>query len=611
MMMNKYIQDIQKKTVLPYFGWVAMGALPFIISREDYQDRLRAMWAAEAMANWTGLRTEIQYNDPPFLTDNDWGKNAKNGQKIEFVFQDPWQADDDTDIESVYLHMLSNIEEYFYPNFGPPIVSIGISRPGDIEEPIPVVRKYSNSKFQVSKAWRQHINRYIWVSNDRARELMDQYVVPPSTGMPLTNPYSLMIDAQLTTEFFGALCPGMPEQALAVSNTPIRITSSGFATHAAQFHVLLYSHAGVVDQNIPLRDQILWMVDESRQYIPDTSKTADIVDFVRADYIANPDKENWELTRDRIYERYHNKASENGFIYRGKFESSVNFATGIMALLYGGGSFGRTIQIGTLSGWDSDNPTATMGGLLGLMRGYDALVAEFPDHSFSDRFNASRTRDNLPDYLPGDPGADDTFTLMAERMMSRVEIATLDGGGRIDEDNLYIPTDDTRNKTLLNPVHQLYIKSANNYQLEKGKNPTPFLSNGNNEQEICNGWEFDFSGRDGNIESRTGFATLPSTPSGERWAAVVYDEPMVIRGIRLVEGAQSPSEEDTLAIQCRLLVNGEWVNQRIQILRIATPASPYLQLNIYCVPTLSKGIWLDMVSEDPITIAELDGILAD
>ena len=39
----------------------------------------------------------------------------------------------------------------------------------------------------------------------------------------------------MTTEFFGLLCPGMPERALRMGDLPIRTVSRGYATHAAQF----------------------------------------------------------------------------------------------------------------------------------------------------------------------------------------------------------------------------------------------------------------------------------------------------------------------------------------------------------------------------------------
>ena len=86
----------------------------------------------------------------------------------------------------------------------------------------------------------------------------------------------------------------------------------------------------------------------------------------------------------------------------------MNFAAGIMALLYGEMDFRRTVQIGSLAGWDSDNPTSTWGGLLGLLYGHEGLQAHFNKTDFSDDYNIARTRFNMPIPL-------DNFTDMAER----------------------------------------------------------------------------------------------------------------------------------------------------------------------------------------------------
>lgn len=44
------------------------------------------------------------------------------------------------------------------------------------------------------------------------------------------------------------------------------------------------------------------------------------------------------------------------------------------------------IKIGSLCGWDSDNPTATWGGLIEFMMGKKELKKTF-DRKFSNRFN--------------------------------------------------------------------------------------------------------------------------------------------------------------------------------------------------------------------------------
>lgn len=493
-----------------------------------YQQRLHGMWLGSAIANWTGLVTERVRQEAPFYTDDDWGTvriallEWQEDENIDFVFQDPWLADDDTDIEYVYLHLMTQHKTPYL------------------------------SKTQIAAGWETHINRNIWVSNESARALMRLNAEPPVTSMLAVNPNSLMIDAQLTTEFFGAFAPGMPEKALEIANLPIQVTASGYSAHAAQFYVILYALGSQVDPNIPPEEQVVWLVEEARKYFPDSSKTADIVDFVLADFAANPDLNDWERTRDRVYERYHLNAADNGFVYRDWVESSVNFASGIIALLYGGGDYKRTVQIGTLSGWDSDNGTSTMGGLLGLMMGYDTLVAQFPEQDIADRYHSWRTRDELPDYLPDDYQAEDTFTLMAERMIPLVEMVIVDAGGMVEEGKWTLPeraAPDVR----LNPTQLLYLASNNNQMsLNSGEVTAVSSTDSGNTAVLVDGIEFDFSGRE--------IFILPSTfeVDGEETAVtleVTYSQPVTVSTIRLVEGRGGGFETVTI----ELLIDNQWI----------------------------------------------------
>jgi hypothetical protein len=558
------------------------------LSRCDYADRLRAMWLAETIANWTGLTTEAVIQDAPFYTDENWGDDQnlswKPNDVIDFVFQDPWLADDDTDIEYVYLHLLTEHNTiYLTPQ-------------------------------QIADGWREHMNDYIWVSNAQARSLMEQGVLPPVTSMGAANEHFIQIDAQLTTEIFGALAPGMPEQALIMADLPIRTTAGSYSAHAAQYFVVLYSLATQVDTTLPLREQIIWLVGEARKYIPDTSKTADIVDFVLADYLANPDVDDWELTRDRVYDRYHDNAREYGFVYRGWTESSVNFAAGLFALLYGEGDFRRTVQIGTLSGWDSDNGTATVGGLLGLMQGYDAIVAQFPDEEMADRYRIHRTRPTMPDYLPDDRRSEDTFTLMAERMLPLIEEAITDAGGNIEGDLWELPTLPTENFLQLNPLQRLSERSANLQVVAAGG--TVEVSVGGEAissrmQSIVDGFEHDFSGREYRRVPRS-YHDFGAEAGSEVVIDVIYDRTVEIATIRLIEGGNNAFSE----IEAQVLVGGEWqpVPGDTIISQMPDPTIPFQMIDFQLPdPIMGEGIRIIAILPGDlrlpeITVAELDAL---
>ena len=77
-------------------------------------------------------------------------------------------------------------------------------------------------------------------------------------------------------------------------------------------------------------------------------------------------------------------------------------------------------------GWDSDNPTATWGGLIGFMIGKKGIENAF-GRKFSNKFNIHRTRQNFPN------NGIDTFDEMANKGVAIVDRAVLEKmGGKID-----------------------------------------------------------------------------------------------------------------------------------------------------------------------------------
>ena len=281
---------------------------------------------------------------------------------------------------------------------------------------------------------------YLWVSNERAYYLMMDGIEPPLTSEPENNPYFSMIDAQLTTEIFGLFSPGRADIALELAYLPIRTTAKYDAEWISNFYVTMHSLASIVSDTLTMNEKILWLSNEARKELPDSSYSAKMYDFIYASYSNNPDKNNWEKTRDEIYERYQLN-SNDGYIYNQPFDAGINYSASLISLFYGAGNLLRTIQIGTLCGWDSDNPTATWGGLLGFMLGKRGVESIFNKNDFSDAYWIHRTRKNFPDHTDNLEG-EDTFHLMAKRgiqIIDRIVIEQIKGGVDLKNDVWYIP----------------------------------------------------------------------------------------------------------------------------------------------------------------------------
>ena len=408
-----------------------------VVSRAEYADRLHGFWLGQSIANWTGLVTEMVRVEPPFYTDADWGRPAdratwglypRHAAMIDFYLpraDQVWGADDDTDIEYLYQHLLTE---------SPSVLLTGEQiRAGWLRH------IYSNEDARLSPTDFVREN-HLWVSNERAYYLMkDRALAPPATSDPANNPDHDMIDAQLTTELFGLLAPTRPDVALRLAHLPIRTTASGDAAAIAEFYVVMHALASIED-DAPLGPRLRRMAAAARERLPDDRYPAKMYDFVLARYEA--DLVDWAATRDAVYERYQ-AASHDGYTYKQPFDAGINFAASLVSLFYGDGDLRRTIQIGALSGWDSDNPTATWGGLLGFMLGEEGVDRAFGRDDLPDAYWIHRTRRGFPDRTPDQP-AEDTFPLMADRgvrIVNRVVTELMDGRVDTQRDAWVIPVE--------------------------------------------------------------------------------------------------------------------------------------------------------------------------
>lgn len=407
---------------------LAAPAKEWVVSRSQYVDGLQGFWLGQCIANWTGLTTEMDRVEAPFYTDEDWGaadqKNVWGNMGplpvIDFYFEregEVWGADDDTDIEYMYQHILSES--------GSCILSAE----------------------QIRDAWLTHIwsdnynkdgENFLWVSNENAYELMRKGIRPPDTSLPENNPDFEMIDAQLTTEIFGLFAPGRPDVALKMAELPILTTARKDARWAAEFYVTMYSLAAFSESQGDMKARVLWMADRAKQRLPDGSYVRGMYEFVRARYEDSPNSAEWEATRDAFYDAYQLKGKD-GYEYRRPFDAGINFGASLISLFYGEGDLKRTIQIGALAGWDSDNPTATWGGMLGFMLGRKGVEEAFGVNDFSELYFIYRTRQGFPDRTPDREG-EDTFPLMAERGAAIVDKAVVELlGGKREGDVWRVP----------------------------------------------------------------------------------------------------------------------------------------------------------------------------
>ena len=398
----------------------------FEIDRQDYLNKLEGFWLGQSIANWTGLITEMdkignvgEIKTGNFYTRENWNKNDEPNiwspnseyETIDFVLRkenEIWGSDDDTDIEYMYQELMFQGNET-------------ILSPEDIRN-----------------GWIKHIKieeeNFLWVSNQKAFDLMNQGFLPPETSDPEFNEHFDMIDAQLTTEIFGLFSPVNYKYALKMSNLPIRTTSRGDSALISEFYVIIHSLASTINKSKLLDKELVRISDLASEILNKNSYSFKMYDYVKLKFKSGI---TWEQTRDSIYQRYqvnqkdgYNITSRNLYC-NGCFASGINFASSLVSYFYGKGDFKETIKIATLSGWDSDNPASTWGGLLGFIHGKTKIQNIF-NESLSNKYNIHRTRQKFKN------NGIDNFKNMSKKGIAIIDNVVLKTEGFVDlEKNLW------------------------------------------------------------------------------------------------------------------------------------------------------------------------------
>lgn len=392
-----------------------------VIEKDELLDKLEGFWLGQTIANWTGLITENNKigfandgTEEPFYTRDNWGKMNEqswgSSQIIDFKFADKdsiWGSDDDTDIEYIYQELL-------------------------LENKTTIL-----TDNQIRDGWLKHIKKeeqnYLWVSNQKAFDLMINGILPPETSSPNLNPHYEMIDAQLTTEVFGLYSPLNPEYALLMSTLPVRTVARENAEWISQFYIIMHSLSYFNKDEISVKEKINLIADEARKILPNDSYSAKMYDYVKEKHQSGI---TWEAARDSLNLRYQINQMDN-YMWATKsdscygcFAAGINFGASIISLLYGEGDYIKTVKIATLCGWDSDNPAATWGGMLGFIYGADEIKKMF-EVEMSEKYNIHRTRINF-----SNDGIDD-FENMALKSMKIIEkVVTEKLNGKSDNNKL-------------------------------------------------------------------------------------------------------------------------------------------------------------------------------
>ncbi len=168
------------------------------------------------------------------------------------------------------------------------------------------------------------------------------------------------IGAQIFIDGWAMVAAGRPDLAADLAHRAGSISHDGEAVYAAQLLAAMEAQAFVTTDI----DELL---DTGLRYIPAHSLIATMIADIRRWRTEEPD---WRAARDLLDRDY-------GYHrYGGGCHVIPNHGLIILALLYGGGDWDRSMMIVNTCGWDTDCNSGNLGCLLGIRNGLEALAAK-------------------------------------------------------------------------------------------------------------------------------------------------------------------------------------------------------------------------------------------
>ena len=223
---------------------------------------------------------------------------------------------------------------------------------------------------QIGQTWLNYIvegKTILWwggigdVTEHTAYLRLKNGIQPPRSGsIELNGPIMAeQIGSQIFIDSWGLIAPGDPELAADLARRAACVSHDGEAIYGAQVVAALVAQAFV-------EADINALIDAAVSLIPADSTTYRMIEKLREWRVRQPD---WHQTLGRIDSDYSRDR------YPGNCHIVPNHARIILALLYGGDDFQKSLMVVNTSGFDSDCNSGNVGCIMGVKKGLAGIDA--------------------------------------------------------------------------------------------------------------------------------------------------------------------------------------------------------------------------------------------
>lgn len=209
----------------------------------------------------------------------------------------------------------------------------------------------------------------LWHANLAARRNLRRGIPAAMAGHPKYNAHANDIDFQIEADFIGLMAPGLYQYSNDLSWRAGRVMNYGDGIYGGMFVSCMY--AAAFFEKDPRK-----IVETGLACIPGKSPYAALIRDVLSWSKQNPDdwRKAWGLIEDKWDRR---DPCPAGALEPFNIDAKLNGAYIALGMLYGKGDFGKTIEISTRAGQDSDCNPASAAGVLGVAMGFKGIPDEW------------------------------------------------------------------------------------------------------------------------------------------------------------------------------------------------------------------------------------------
>jgi len=380
----------------------------FTITKDALLDKIKGGWAGQVIGCTYGGPTEFRFN----------------GTMIQDYIPIEW---DENRMEWWYMNGPGLYDDiYMDLTFVEVIEKEGLDAPASSH-----AHAFAHAEYQ------------LWHANQAARYNILQGIEPPASGYWENNPHADDIDFQIEADFAGLMNPGMVNSSSEICDRIGHIMNYGDGWYGGVFVAAMYALSFY-------SDDIEFIVHEALKTIPEKSEFHKCIDDIIQCHQRYPD--NWKRA---WFEAEQNWSSDvgcpAGVFQPMNIDAKINAAYIVIGLLYGEGDFGRSVEISTRCGQDSDCNPASVGGILGTLIGYDKIPAYWKQ-------GLDKVEDM--DFKYTSISLNDAYDLSFKHAREMVKL----NGGKVEGEKLIIPLED--------PLPVKYEKAF------EGHIPTRVIDNG-------------------------------------------------------------------------------------------------------------------------------------